>query len=106
MAERRGHSRFCRVSKEEIRTMFFLCNRRALVVQAYIWWYDEPPPADIVDSFMRDMDSKNIPVVYERFLHKEIRPALLIVNNNPLPLRDTEILHGVDAAIACMKRTF
>lgn len=106
MSERRGSSRSQKASSEEIRRMFFSCNRRELVVQAAIWWYDHVPPPDVVNGLMQEIDQGNIPAVYERFLYKEIRPAVLITNNDPLPVQDKEVIDGLGIAIKQLKRAF
>lgn len=108
MSERRRTLRLKKVaqpSAEDIRNMLFQCNRKNLLIQCLIWREEEIPPPDVIEECMAEVERGVTPPLYQKLL-EVVRPAVLIVNKNPLPVRGSEVLQDADLAIQKMKRVF
>lgn len=108
MSEKRGKlllGKQPQLPAQVVRSMLFGCNRRKLLIQCLIWREEELPSPQVIDECMVEIEKGSTPPLYQRFL-EIIRPAVLIVNNDPLPVRDEEILQDADRAIRQLRRVF
>ncbi|MHB8651762.1 MAG: hypothetical protein ACYC8S_01370 [Minisyncoccota bacterium] len=88
---------------EEIRQVVFGRTPQQILCTAYLWWHKQMPLPEVMNILMDEFNRGNIPVIYLRFMHKVVRPAMLFVNNKPV-VGYKEVIKEVEEVIQKLKK--
>lgn len=76
-----------------------------IMYAAYLWWHKQVPSPEVMSLLMDEFHRGNIPVIYSRFMHKVVRPAVLFTSIEPV-VGHKEVLKKAEEAVQKLKENF